>query len=671
MIHTPHWIFPDKMTSLRRSFWTCSLLLTIAAAKADAGCPPCYWEDAVGGCSWVGGKGCVAASQPPAATPPPPPATTFAGPPHPSAPPPAGTPPSQPPPPPSIPPPPPRSITKSNLPKPPAEPSNEGQPQPGDPNWVDDFGAGKDDGAVAFGARALGAPNLGDASARDSARASLAEARSALVRGSYGWAIQAATQSLEKYPNNPGALGIRAQAENLSGDYKRAEEDALAAIQLHPNPAAYQNLAYAQLRQGRFQDATASADKAVQANPQGALGWAIRAYAEDAMKNKQAALWSIRRAAELDGAFEAKRQAAEAGESIFDPSEDNASLLARGMGPRAPASERFPWEGALEALALVAAIAITAFILRRRRRSGSWRVALTPLPPVRLLTPRAPTGPEDTWVGKYELGRLIGRGGMGVVYEGMDHSLGRTVAIKKMSDTLGAQGEKWRSAYIQEARTVASLHHPSIVDIYDIVEQGERIYLVFEFVRGKTVHELLASDGRFSLHKAIEILSPICDALAAAHARGLVHRDLKPMNIMVSEDGRPKLMDFGIARTLTTGDDGKPAVNRTQTVLGTPVYMAPECWQGIVRKESDIYSLGVCLYEMLTGSLPFRFPNPMAPPTGAFFERPSAKIRDLPVEIDDFMFAALEPDPNRRIADAKEFLSRLKAAAKYSARTPV
>src|SRR5581483_5256787 len=130
---------------------------------------------------------------------------------------------------------------------------------------------------------------------------------------------------------------------------------------------------------------------------------------------------------------------------------------------------------------------------RRRKATGSWKVALTPLPAVRLLESK--TGPG--WVGKYELGRVVGRGGMGVVYEAVDHSLERTVAIKRMTDSAADLGETQRVRFIQEARLLAAVHHPGIVDIYDIVEQDDAIYLVFEFIRGKTAHELLESEGRF------------------------------------------------------------------------------------------------------------------------------------------------------------------------------
>src|SRR5262249_39536789 len=135
----------------------------------------------------------------------------------------------------------------------------------------------------------------------------------------------------------------------------------------------------------------------------------------------------------------------------------------------------------------------------------------------------------------------------------------------------------------------------------------------FEFVKGKTAHELLDSQGHLPIQKVVVILRPICQALEFAHAKNFVHRDIKPYNIMVLEDGGAKLMDFGIARLLNPKGD-KAEVGRTRHVTGTPEYMAPECWNGEVRKESDIYSLGVTLYEMLTGSLPPpRDPNSKEP----------------------------------------------------------
>jgi serine/threonine protein kinase len=226
---------------------------------------------------------------------------------------------------------------------------------------------------------------------------------------------------------------------------------------------------------------------------------------------------------------------------------------------------------------------------------------------------------------------------MGVVFEARDVVLGRRVAVKRMSDSLAEQGTAWREAFVREARVVASLSHPAIVEIYEILEVDGRLHLVFEFVEGETLAERLARLGPLEPSEASRLLGPVCEALEFAHARGLVHRDLKPHNIMVAARGEVKLMDFGLARALS-GD-----ATRTQTVRGTPAYMAPECWQGVVRRESDVYALGVCLHELLTGNVPGR--------GGA-----------LPPELASLVREALSEDPRLR-PTAGEFSRRLDAAA--------
>jgi len=458
------------------------------------------------------------------------------------------------------------------------------------------------------------------------------------------------------YAKNPAAHGVLARAFNLKHDYAAAEREAKAAIDAYPTAVAYQNLAWALFRQNRPAEAVESANAALRRNPASGLSYAIRAAAHERLGRRIAALQDIRKAAELDLVYETRLKAAESGRPIFDRDSGDDLLLARSL---APAPELAPSGGGrdrlLEALALaLGALLFGTLLWRRRKRTGSWKVALTPLPAVKLFDRRTGAG----WVGKYELGRIVGRGGMGVVYEAVDHALGRTVAIKRMSDTAAGLGEAQRAKFIQEARLLAAVHHPGIVDIYDILEQDDAIYLIFEFIRGKTAHELLESEGRFPLARAVNVLRPICEALDFAHGRSLVHRDLKPMNIMIQDDGRARLMDFGIAR-LVAGPDGKPDFARTQTVLGTPVYMAPECWQGVVRKESDIYSLGVTLYELLTGSLPFSGPTEATKP----FQPAGAKVAGLPAAVDELLRRALDPDPGRRVKSAGEFFSRLETAA--------
>jgi len=285
-------------------------------------------------------------------------------------------------------------------------------------------------------------------------------------------------------------------------------------------------------------------------------------------------------------------------------------------------------------------------------------------------------GPDGRLAGKYELGALIGRGGMGNVYAATDHSLGRQVAIKRMSDRLADMAPQARALLIKEAKTVAVLDHPSIVNIHEILEDGADLYLVFELVKGKTVQQLIAENGRLPIPRSCEILYPVCQALAFAHGRGLVHRDLKPANVMITEDGRVKLMDFGIARSL--GDRVAPAPARaaaaaassaalpitamTTTVVGTAEYMAPEAEQGLVSTSGDIYALGCTLYEMTTGRMPFPEPNLFKKATRAYL-KPSAHDPALPAGLDELIDACLQPDPAQRLQTVREFAIKLQALA--------
>ncbi len=202
---------------------------------------------------------------------------------------------------------------------------------------------------------------------------------------------------------------------------------------------------------------------------------------------------------------------------------------------------------------------------------------------------------------RYRLEARIGSGGMSTVYRALDETLQRRVAVKLMNREVvadSAQLERFR----REARAVAQLSHPHIVNVIDAGEDEGRPYIVFEYVDGETLKERIRRGGRLPIPEAIAYAIEIARALGAAHARHIVHRDVKPQNVLIDEEGSCKVTDFGIARTLD--EEGLTADGR---VLGTTDYVSPEQALGQpVTGQSDLYSLGVVLYEMLTGEVPFR-----------------------------------------------------------------
>jgi eukaryotic-like serine/threonine-protein kinase len=211
---------------------------------------------------------------------------------------------------------------------------------------------------------------------------------------------------------------------------------------------------------------------------------------------------------------------------------------------------------------------------------------------------------------RYEVGRLLGSGGMAEVYEGRDRLLARQVAIKVPLPQY-AHDPAFQQRFRREAQAAASLSNPGVVAVYDTGMQNGTPFIVMEFVGGRTLKETILAEGPLAPDRAAQIAADVCSALAAAHARGLVHRDVKPPNVMLTHSGRVKLMDLGIARA-----DAAESATQTgahTTMIGTALYLSPEQAQGQpVDPRSDLYSLGCCLYEMLTGSVPFRGATPVA-----------------------------------------------------------
>jgi predicted Ser/Thr protein kinase len=256
-----------------------------------------------------------------------------------------------------------------------------------------------------------------------------------------------------------------------------------------------------------------------------------------------------------------------------------------------------------------------------------------------------------------ELLELLGRGGMGAVYKARQKHLDRFVALKVIPPE-AAKDPAFVERFNREARALARLNHPNIVAVYDFGQVGDVFYLVMEYVDGVNLrHALKAS--RLAPSEALAIVPQICDALQYAHDQGVVHRDIKPENVLLDRSGRVKIADFGLAKMLGKGPDDF-TLTRTQQVMGTPRYMAPEQIETptAVDHRADIYSLGVVLYEMLTGELPL-----------GRFQPPSQKVH-VDVQIDRVVLRALEKEPDRRYQRASQVKTELASATRPGWQTP-
>lgn len=252
--------------------------------------------------------------------------------------------------------------------------------------------------------------------------------------------------------------------------------------------------------------------------------------------------------------------------------------------------------------------------------------------------------------GRYELGPVLGRGGMAHVHRGRDLQLGRPVAVKVLAppfDRDRAFVERLR----REARAAARLNHPNIVAVYDAGSDGDRHFIVTELVEGETLAEVLAR-GPIPARRAIEIAIHVCRALAAAHQGGVVHRDVKPGNVMLTASGGVKVVDFGIAKAA-----GAEAITRSGLVLGSASYLSPEQARGEPGDErSDLYAVGCVIYQMLTGQPPFAADSPVAVLYLHVNERPEppSSVRPVPARLEAIVLRCLEKDPDRRFGSAGE-----------------
>ena len=268
---------------------------------------------------------------------------------------------------------------------------------------------------------------------------------------------------------------------------------------------------------------------------------------------------------------------------------------------------------------------------------------------------------EQIFGDRYEVQGRIGVGGMAEVWRGHDRTLNRTVAIKTLLPQF-ARDASFVDRFRREAQAAARLNHHGIVSVYDSGTDGETPYIVMQFIEGRTLADYLASGKTIPPMKAAQVAKEIAEALAAAHAEGVIHRDIKPANVMVTRDGKVLVMDFGIAR-LISGPETAP---QTSAVLGTASYLSPEQAQGqSVDARTDIYALGVVLYEMLTGRPPFTGDSPMAiayKQVNATPAAPSSVNPEVPPELDAVVMRALSKNPANRYQTGQEFADDLERA---------
>src|SRR5256885_3475180 len=280
--------------------------------------------------------------------------------------------------------------------------------------------------------------------------------------------------------------------------------------------------------------------------------------------------------------------------------------------------------------------------------------------------------------GRYQVGELLGYGGMAEVHRGRDLRLGRDVAIKMLRTDL-ARDNTFQMRFRREAQNAASLNHPAIVAVYDTGEEiaptGETIpFIVMEFVNGRTLKEVLGAEGRLMPRRALEITADICAALEFSHRHSIIHRDIKPGNVMLTQTGQVKVMDFGIARALASG---ATTMTQTSAVIGTAQYLSPEQARGEpVDARSDVYATGCVLYELLTGHPPFVGDNPVSVAYQHVREDPlppSDSNRDVPPDVDAVVLKALAKNRMNRYQSAGEMRADLlrAAAGRPVAATPV
>jgi len=268
---------------------------------------------------------------------------------------------------------------------------------------------------------------------------------------------------------------------------------------------------------------------------------------------------------------------------------------------------------------------------------------------------------------RYNLVALLGEGGMAQVYRAHDNLLDRPVAIKILRDQY-AKDPAFLARFRHEAKAEAGLSHPNIVNVYDVGQENGQQFIVMEYVEGESLKELIRREAPLALGFSLEIAAQICDAVQSAHDKGIIHRDVKPQNVIIAPGGKAKVADFGLAKGLAWS-----SVSEAGVVLGTAHYLSPEQAQGQAATEaSDIYAIGVLLYEMLTGRLPFQGDTAVAVALQHVQDEPVPPRRlnaRIPQQVQDIILRAMAKDPTGRFASAREMADALRAYVRFGEET--
>ena len=262
-----------------------------------------------------------------------------------------------------------------------------------------------------------------------------------------------------------------------------------------------------------------------------------------------------------------------------------------------------------------------------------------------------------TLSGRYELIERVGGGGMALVYKAKDTLLNRFVAVKVLREQY-VHDEEFIRRFRREAQSAASLSHPNVVNVYDVGEDGDLHFIVMEYIEGSNLNDIIKERAPLQATEAVHIATQICDALSHAHSSGIIHRDIKPHNILIGKNGRVKVTDFGIARAITSS-----TITQTGSVIGSVHYFSPEHAKGVsAGEQSDLYSLGIVLYQMLTGKLPFLGESPVSVALKHLqdpVEEPRSVNPMIPQSVENIILKAMRKRPEERYATAAEMLNDL------------